>query len=246
MRGRGGKLLEVVGREHDRELRLLARRAPLSAANSVSRPGRSSPEPGSSSRRSGGRGTSARAMSVRVRSPCEQFRNGRPARASSENVRKQAPHPCPGGRVHPVGKPADGAGRAGLDDLRPPSARSANREARRASTNPIRSRSLATSVRPSVSPRIVTRPALGNSTAAATVSSVVLPAPFGPSSAQVSPGATCQSTSSMIGLRVPWPRASARSRRLPGRASAPSRRRYLGARAACDDQSQAGPRPTAA
>ncbi len=63
------------------------------------------------------------------------------------------------------------------------------------STTPTRRRSAGRLARPNRPPSRVTAPALGWRTAPARKSSVLLPAPFGPRSAQCSPGRTVQETS---------------------------------------------------
>ncbi len=136
------------------------------AASRISRPGRSRPAPGSSSSSRRGRATSARAISARLRSPWEQSANRRSASAPRPEQPEQ--------RVRAVDvEPAQPLLEV-PDRLRSPrcarpartESMGAKRAPARASTNPIDSRSRATSVRPIVSPRISTTPRLGNSTAA--------------------------------------------------------------------------------
>lgn len=67
------------------------------------------------------------------------------------------------------------------------------RSDRAALARPIRGRRSNTSVWPSRSPRISTEPSDGNSSDAATWSSVVFPAPFGPITTQRSSSLTLQS-----------------------------------------------------
>ena len=80
--------------------------------------------------------------------------------------------------------------------------------------SPIRGRSSNTSTVPSTSPRMPATPDVGWICAAATWSSVVLPAPLGPRTTQRSSSSTVQSTASS---RVACPAPDGDARRTPGR-----------------------------
>ena len=200
MRRRGGQLLEVVRRHHDRELGLVARRGGRARRAASRGPGGRAPRP---ARRAGAAAAGRRAPARSARA-C-----ARPASSRRTGARRAArARTCRAGRRPGRDRAPTGAPRSSRSSPSPrcgsPGARSgAARSGRptRASTKPIDSRSRATSVRPIVSPRISTVPRLANSTAPASVSSVVLPAPFGPRRAQRSPRPTSQSIPSRSALR---------------------------------------------
>ena len=186
MRRRGRQLLEVVGRDHHRELRLVGgepieRGEQHLAARQVEARTRlveqEQPRPGDERPRD--QGPLALALGA-IAEP-----------ALADRAEPERPEQAVGPVEVELGEPLlevpDRRCRAGRITSRTVSS-GAKRWPTRASTKPIDSRRRATSVRPIVSPRISTVPRLANSTAPARVSRVVLPAPFGPSTAQRSPG----------------------------------------------------------
>ncbi|CCB78128.1 protein of unknown function [Streptantibioticus cattleyicolor NRRL 8057 = DSM 46488] len=163
-----------------------------------SREGRSRALNGSSSSNSDGSAISARAISTRARWPPEQTPNGRSASSLQSSSARSAsarsrtawsylPH---SGCTVPVA-PVRTTVRAG--------ASSGTFWA--LETSPIAARSSRTSTRPSRWPSTSTVPVVGCISAPISRSTVVLPAPLAPSSAQCSPAPTRQLTSS----RITWP-----------------------------------------
>ena len=204
----------MVRRDHRREPGLL-HREPRERASSVSRPARSSPAPGSSRSSSCGRETSARAISVRVRSPCEQSAKRCAAIGVTPNVAPRASARARSSVGDALLEEPDRARGAGSHDL-------LDRERRREAAPEPRvdeadllaqpedvgaAEPLAEHARPC--------PCSGTRPRPTSVRSVVLPAPFGPSSAQRSPVRAAHVTPSMIGrrrrgARIPAPQRDGR------------------------------------
>ena len=193
----------MVGDQHrGRRVRVGGQVATAGATRS-SRPPRSSPAAGSSSSSSSGSVISARAICTRLRSPSLSVPNGgRRARPRRTGPEQRRPGPVVGRRSAPA-------------SARPP--RTRRRPRRRHVARPAgsagpaprwsaRSAAAARTRRPRRAARraAATVPRVGCSCAAASCSSVVLPAPFGPSTTQRSSSSTVQSTRAQQ-VRLPAP-----------------------------------------
>ena len=182
-----------------------------------SRPPRSRPAAGSSSSSSSGSVISARAICTRLRSPSRQGAEA----AVGEVVGAQRLEQLVGAAlVEPVvglAPAPDHPVRGGDDDVE-------DRLVRRGCARPARprrGRSAGAARRrrrvPSTSPRMPTTPVVGWMRAEASCSSVVLPAPLGPSTTQRWPSSTSQLTSSRIAVspRTTLTPANARTSLMP-------------------------------
>ena len=131
-----GELLEVVRRDDDREHRVDVARGASSAPSRSSRPGRSSPAPGSSRSSRRGRATSARAIRARLRSPCEQSPKRRSAEPAEAEGAEQRVGAVDVEHREPLLEVADRRRRSGRITSRTVSI-GAKRPLSRASTNPM-------------------------------------------------------------------------------------------------------------